>query len=85
MAYQVEMQNPVIKYLEKVPDIVFIKLEWAILNIGDNPRPHGCEQMSGIHAFRIRVGDYRIIYPIRHNILFMIIMDSDDRREVLEK
>ena len=85
MAYQVEMPNPVNKYLEKVPDIVFIKLERALLNIGHNPRPHGCEQMSGIHAFRIRVGDYRIIYPIRHNILFMIIMDAGHRREVYEK
>jgi len=64
MAYQVEISKPVIKYLEKLPLDIYNRLKKTILDLEENPRPHGCEKMSGKNAYRIRVGDYRIIYKI---------------------
>jgi len=85
MAYQVEISKTVIKYLEKLPLDIYNRLKKTILDLEENPRPHGCEKMSGKNAYRIRVGDYRIIYKIEDKILLITIIDAGHRREVYRK
>ncbi|MCW3111073.1 MAG: plasmid stabilization system [Segetibacter sp.] len=85
MRYQLEITKPVIKYLEKLPGDIYLRLKEAILNLEDNPRPHGCEKMSGKNAYRIRVGDYRIIYTIQDKILLVTVIDAGHKREVYRK
>lgn len=85
MTYQLEIAKPVTKYLEKLPADIYGRLKEAILNLEENPRPPGCEKMSGKNAYRIRVGDYRIIYTIQDKILLVTIIDAGHRREVYRK
>ncbi len=54
-----------------------------IENLGTNPRPHGYKQLTGEeNLFRVRVGDYRIIYEIHEKILVVTVLKVGNRREV---
>ena len=60
-------------------------LKKSILALGDNPRPHGYEKLKGIEAFRLRVGNYRVIYEIHENIVTVVIIDIGDRKEIYRR
>jgi len=42
--------------------------------LAENPRPPGCVKLSGMEAWRIRVGSYRIIYEIEDNRLIVLVL-----------
>ncbi len=82
MKYTVEIQPSVLKYLGKLPDNIYKRLRVAIFTLPNNPRPHGSEKMTGRNAYKIRVGDYRIIYEIEDKILLVTVIHVGHRREV---
>lgn len=47
-----------------------------------NPRPQGCEKLSGQERYRVRQGVYRIIYEIRDEVLLVTVIKVGHRREV---
>jgi mRNA interferase RelE/StbE len=49
--------------------------------LAQNPYPHGTKKLKGENAFRIRVGDYRIVYEIRNNELVVLVLRIAHRRE----
>jgi mRNA interferase RelE/StbE len=54
----------------------------AVRQLADEPRPRGVRKLSGRNVWRIRIGDYRILYEIsdeRHSIL---VVDIGHRREI---
>ena len=53
----------------------------AISKLKDNPRPSGCKKLKSRDAYRIRVGDYRIIYEIRDNMLVVLVIRIAHRHE----
>ena len=53
-----------------------------MLSLESNPRPLGCKKLKGREAYRIRVGNYRIIYEIEDKILKVIVIDVSDRKEI---
>lgn len=54
-----------------------------IQSLAENPRPHGFKELKGSeNLFRVRVGDYRIIYEIQDKILLITILKIGNRREV---
>ena len=46
------------------------RLGEAMSALRENPRPHGCLKMKGVDAYRIRIGEYRIVYEIEDEIQF---------------
>ena len=58
-------------------------LSYAILNLQNNPRPHGCKKLTGSsHVYRIRVGIYRVVYEIIDKQLVVYIFDVEHRKDV---
>ena len=53
-----------------------------IRSLADEPRPPGCEKLSGRERYRIRQGDYRIIYEIEDRRLTVLIVKVGHRRDV---
>jgi len=52
-------------------------------NLGENPRPPGCVKLAGPDAlYRIRIGDYRIVYQIRDAELLVVVVAIGHRREI---
>jgi mRNA interferase RelE/StbE len=53
----------------------------AAIALGENPRPPGCKKLKGREEYRVRVGDYRIIYEIRGDILTVLVVRVAHRSE----
>jgi mRNA interferase RelE/StbE len=57
-----------------------------IEELASDPRPHGCEKLSGKHArYRIRQGPFRILYEIEDDYLVVFVVKVADRREVYKR
>ena len=54
----------------------------AIQRLSFNPRPSGCKKLSGREAWRIRIGNYRVIYEIHDNELLIVIVVIGHRKFV---
>jgi mRNA interferase RelE/StbE len=65
MAFRIEWKKSTRKDLRKLPPNAADKIVEAVENLAANPFPHGAEKLSGSeHAYRIRLGDYRIVYEV---------------------
>lgn len=54
-------------------------------SLEENPRPIGAIKLSGRDGYRIRVGDYRIIYHIKDKELLVLVIDIDSRADIYKK
>ncbi len=64
MSYSVFVLRRVRKELSKLAPEPYEQVKESILNLSENPRPQGCKKLVGRGGWRIRVGDYRVIYEI---------------------
>ena len=58
------------------------RISTAIRSLPDEPRPHGVEKLSGRDAWRVRIGDDRVIYEIHDERLLILVVDIGHRREI---
>jgi len=71
--------------LTKLPASVHDKIIQAILTLTHSPRPVNCKKLKGYqNSWRIRVGDYRIIYEIEDKILRILIIAIGHRKDIYE-
>ena len=62
------------------------RITQRIQALADNPRPPGVEKLSGIsEKYRIRQGDFRILYEIQDDVLAVFVVRIGDRKEVYRK
>lgn len=80
--YKVRIERKAQKKLSKISEPYYSKIKLAILDLGNNPRPQGYIKLKTIEAFRIRVGDYRIIYEIQDEILLVDVIDAGHRSDI---
>ena len=65
MAFRIEWKKSTRKDLRKLPPGVTERIVEAVEDLAKNPFPHGVEKLSGSeHAYRIRLGDYRVVYEV---------------------
>lgn len=62
--YQIRITKTAQKQLDKIPDKFAENLIAAIQELAVNRRPHGCKKLKGREGYRIRKGNFRIIYDI---------------------
>ncbi len=70
------------KQIEKLPQRDYLNVLKHIDAFAENPRPYGYIQLKGEDAFRLRVGNYRIIYEINDSIITVTVIDVDHRKDV---
>jgi mRNA interferase RelE/StbE len=59
------------------------RVDARIRALADNPRPPGAKKLEGVEdLYRIRSGDFRILYQIEDANLIVVIVDVDNRRDV---
>ena len=56
----------------------------AIAELGNEPRPAGSKKLVGVDAWRIRVGDWRVIYQIQDDRLIVLVVRVGHRRDVYQ-
>lgn len=72
------------KQLEKIPPPHFNRIVKAISQLADNPRPSGYKKLTARTGYRIRIGDYRVIYLIQDDILTILVIDIGHRQSIYE-
>lgn len=83
MAYRVELTKSARRDLDSLPHDVFERVDQRIRALAHDPRPSGVKKMQGPDGlYRVRVGDYRIVYEIHDKVLVVLIVKIGDRREV---
>jgi mRNA interferase RelE/StbE len=84
MSYTVSIKPKAEKYLDGIRDArLYQRLRDAISELASNPRPPDCLKMQGGDGlYRVRVGDYWIIYEIQDAVLVVLIVQIGNRREV---
>lgn len=82
MPYTILILRGAQKELAELPSEIFIRVRDAIRTLGEESRPSGCVKLSGREAWRIRVGNYRIIYEIDDAQRKLTIMHIGHRRDV---
>ncbi len=81
--YRILLERSVEKDLAKLPLDIHGRVINAIKSLAANPRPPGCRKLiGGSNDWRIRVGDYRIIYEIADAIRIVFVHRVRHRREV---
>jgi mRNA interferase RelE/StbE len=84
--YQILIDKRALKELELTPKKDTIKIVEAIDALEDNPRPSGCKKLKGEHSdiWRIRVGNYRVLYSIADKIKVVEVVKIGHRRSVYD-
>ena len=86
MAYQVELTPAAQRQLKSFDKQIQRQLIARVTKLADNPRPNGVEKMEGEEdLYRIRSGNYRIIYTINDKQLLVLIVRIGDRKEVYRR
>ena len=82
MRYQVILPKSVQKELDRLPDDVVEQIMARLAALETNPRPADVKKLKGRNAWRIRVGDYRVIYEIHDRVLQILVITVGHRREI---
>jgi len=80
--YQVELRRRVQRTLDKLPKSDFQAVIEAIKDLAQTPRPRGLEKVKSTGLWRVRQGDYRIIYAIDDNERIVTVVCVGHRREI---
>lgn len=81
-AYRIHFRESVEKDLGEIPKKDLKKILHCIELLSENPRPSGCEKLTGQERYRVRQGRYRIVYSIQDNELTIWIVIAGHRKDV---
>ena len=81
-SYSVLVRPSAAKELERLPDKPRRQIAKRLRALAEHPRPAGCEKLTGEDLYRIRQGDYRVVYSIEDAALTVLVIRIGNRREV---
>ncbi|MCC6297849.1 MAG: type II toxin-antitoxin system RelE/ParE family toxin [Anaerolineales bacterium] len=82
MAYQVILKRSAEKELDALQANIRDRILKRLLTLEENPRPSGIKKLQGQESYRLRVGDYRVLYDIDDKAKQIFILGVGHRREV---
>ncbi|WBM80892.1 type II toxin-antitoxin system RelE/ParE family toxin [Cryobacterium breve] len=82
--YRIELRPAAVKTLRRIDPQDRARVQGAIALLGEDPRPPGARALQGRDGYRVRVGDYRIIYTIRNDILVVVVVTVGHRPDVYQ-
>jgi len=80
--YKITVRKSAVKELENIPGKELQKIIKRIQALAQNPRPFGSQKLSEREFFRVRQGDYRIVYSIRDKDFVVNIVKIGHKREI---
>jgi mRNA interferase RelE/StbE len=81
-SYSLEIKRSAAKELAQVPPKDRGRVIARIQGLALDPRPAGAEKLSGQERYRVRQGDYRILYEIEDQVLRIMVVKIGHRRDV---
>jgi mRNA interferase RelE/StbE len=81
--YRIEAKPAFERSFDRLPDLARRHISARIDLLADDPRPDGCQKLAGSSdLYRIRVGQYRVIYQVLDAALLVLLVKAGHRREV---
>ena len=81
-AYEIFFRKSIEKDFKVIPKNELKKIIKRIGKLAENPRPHGCEKLTGQDRYRLRQGNYRIVYSIQDNKLTIWVVKVGHRKGI---
>lgn len=86
MTYRVQIKASAVKEIAALPKREQRRVVSAIEALAGDPRPEGVRKLTGIEdAYRVRVGDYRIVYQISDEVLTVFVVRVGHRKDVYRR
>ena len=83
VSFEIRFSKESVKTLEALETKLALRMVEAIKKLVTTPKPPGCRKMVGSEKdFRIRVGDYRVIYQIRSTVLMIFVIRIGHRKDI---
>lgn len=83
MRFQIELTRAARRGVNSLPNNVLKRVDSCILDLAENPYPKGAKKLEGVDGlWRVRVGDYRIIYRVEVERLVVLVVKVGHRRDV---
>ena len=84
-SYKIEVSKSAKKDLKSLPRKDLLKIAILIEELANDPFPVGCKKLKGIdNLYRVRQGNYRILYTIENKILTIVILKVGHRSKVYQ-
>ena len=83
--YRIELRPAAARSLRKLDPQVRRRVQGAIALLAQDPRPPGARALQGRPGLRVRVGDYRIIYTVKDDVLLVVVVRLGHRRDVYDQ
>ena len=80
--YEILFRESVYKDLHAIPKTDLKKILSRIERLAEDPRPAGCQKLTGADLYRVRQGVYRIVYSIHDRTMVIHVVRVGHRREV---
>jgi mRNA interferase RelE/StbE len=85
MSYRVEIEPPARRALAKLPHPIAARIIRRLEALAEDPRGMGAVKLSGHNAYRVRVGDYRILYAVLDDRTLVLVVEIGHRREIYRR
>ena len=82
--YKIQLTVTARKQLDKLPERTATILLTLINSLSKNPRPAGYKKLKGRDAYRVRKGDYRVIYELLDKILVVEVIAIGNRKDIYD-
>lgn len=82
--YTVYLSKRAKKELDKLSDSNAQPILSAIANLAEDPRPNGCKKLKGRDGYRIRIGNYRVIYEVIDSQLIVDVITLGHRKDIYD-
>jgi mRNA interferase RelE/StbE len=83
VAYTIQFKPVALREFEKLPRDAQKRLAAKIDSLRKDPFPAGCKKMTGIpDAWRVRVGDYRVVYQVHQKMQLVVVLTVGHRKDV---
>ncbi len=80
--YSVRLRASVRKDLRRIPKADVVRITERIAAFAGDPRPAGAEKLSTRERYRVRQGDYRIVYEVEDLMVTVWVVKVEHRRDV---
>jgi mRNA interferase RelE/StbE len=82
MSYQVIFDPGALREFDKLPKAQQRRVGKIVDDLEQDPRPAGAKKLTDVEAYKLRVGDYRVVYTIRDDLLIVLVVKVGNRRDV---
>ena len=85
MTYRIEILPAAVREIRKLPPEAKRRVQAVTELLSENPRPPAATKLTARPEWRVRTGDYRVLYRIEDNILTIVVVRAGHRRDVYER